>query len=461
MAYAHCAMESTRYPTDLSDEVWLYVRPHLPEPAPQGRPRLHGLRAILDAVFYVLKSGCPWRLLPREFPPWKTVYDRFRRWRIDGTWERLNAQLRERLRCRLGREPNPSAGIVDSQSARTSGVGGQERGFDPAKQVEGRKRHSLLDTEGLVLKAKVHSARIPDADGIGLLLGSARVGLSRLWHLWVDAGYQGRGKRWAEEAMGLSVEVVRKPNKPVPEKEAELWAAEWAKEGKAVDWQKLMPPKGFPSPAPKVGGGADLRVDKPQPEDEQGLRKVVRHRGSLRLCGDDEAYGEEVGPCVGVSRQSLKRGFSEVRGEGEGPVTLHLPMHFCRRRHNPPPTRVHSSQSTRGRSYARGVPVSVLHKLGGDARRSGDGPGAAGDRGGRLPEGGPGLQERLGGRPFRDDDGNVPREPESRAVGGTPREAGVLQGPPRRAVGPRYAGARGPCLTPGAGSPFGPIHSTS
>jgi putative transposase len=238
-------MESTRYPTDLSDDEWLCVRPHLPEPAPQGRPRLHGLRAILDAVFYVLKSGCPWRLLPQEFPPWKTVYDWFRKWRIDGTWERLNAELRERLRCRLGRDPNPSAGIVDSQSARTSGVGGQERGFDPAKNVEGRKRHLLVDTEGLVLKAKVHSAKIPDADGIGLLLGSARVGLSRLSHLWVDAGYQGRGKRWAEEAMGLSVEVVRKPRKPIPEKVAELWAAEWAKEGKAVDWQKLMPPKGF------------------------------------------------------------------------------------------------------------------------------------------------------------------------------------------------------------------------
>ena len=103
----------------------------------------------------------------------------------------------------------------------------------------------LVDTEGLVLKAKVHSARVPDADGIRLLLKSARVGLSRLSHLWVDAGYQGRGKRWAEEAMGLSVEVVGKPQKPVPGKVAELWAAEWAKEGKAVDWQRLMPPKGF------------------------------------------------------------------------------------------------------------------------------------------------------------------------------------------------------------------------
>src|SRR3712207_5321901 len=166
-------MESKRYPTDLSDDEGLCVRPHLPEPAPQGRPRLHGLRAILDAVFYVLKSGCPWRLLPREFPPWKTVYDWFRKWRINGTWERLNTELRERLRCRLGRDPNPSAGIVDSQSARTSGVGGKERGFDPAKKVEGRKRHLLVDTEGLVLKAKFHSVKVPDQAGLRLVLESA------------------------------------------------------------------------------------------------------------------------------------------------------------------------------------------------------------------------------------------------------------------------------------------------
>jgi len=143
-------MERRRYSTDLSDDEWRCIGPHLPEPTGQGRPRLHGLRAILAAVFYVLKSGCPWRLLPKDFPPWKTVYDWFRRWRIDGTWDRLNAELRERLRWRLGRNPNPSAAIVDSQSVRTTGVGGQERGFDPAKKVEGRKRHLLVDTEGLV-----------------------------------------------------------------------------------------------------------------------------------------------------------------------------------------------------------------------------------------------------------------------------------------------------------------------
>jgi putative transposase len=94
-------MESRRYPTDLSDDEWCCIGPHLPGPTRWGRPRLHGLRAILNAVFYVLKSGCPWRLLPRDFPPWKTVYDWFRGWRIDGTWERLNTAMRERLRVRL------------------------------------------------------------------------------------------------------------------------------------------------------------------------------------------------------------------------------------------------------------------------------------------------------------------------------------------------------------------------
>ena len=124
-------------------------------------------------------------------------------------------------------------------------MGGQERGFDPAKKVEGRKRHLLVDTEGLVLKAKVHNAKVPDEDGIRLLLDPVRDRVPRLSHLWVDAGYQGRGRRWAEEVLGLSVEVVRKPKKPLPEKVAKAWAEEWVKEGKKVDWQRLMPPRGF------------------------------------------------------------------------------------------------------------------------------------------------------------------------------------------------------------------------
>jgi putative transposase len=233
------------YPTDLSDAEFRHIEPYLPAANQRGRPRIHAPREILDAIFYVLKSGCPWRLLPREFPPWRSVYHWFRRWRIDGTWERLNTALRERVRERVGRNPQPSAAIVDSQAVKTTGVGGTERGFDPAKKVDGRKRHLLVDAEGLVLKARVHSAKVPDADGIRLLLKRVRERFPRLSHLWVDAGYQGRSRRWVEEVIGVSVEVVRKPPEPVPEKVAERWAQEWAKEGKEVDWQRLMPPRGF------------------------------------------------------------------------------------------------------------------------------------------------------------------------------------------------------------------------
>ena len=151
------------YSTDLNDTEWNVIAPLLPQPS-EGRPRVWPLREILNVLLYLVQAGGAWRLLPHDFPPWKTVYSHFWRWRKAGTWERFNAALVEIVRQQKGRDPHPSAAIIDSQSVK-SAEGGEALGIDVYKKTHGRKRHIVVDTLGLLLLVVVHSAGIPDGNG--------------------------------------------------------------------------------------------------------------------------------------------------------------------------------------------------------------------------------------------------------------------------------------------------------
>ncbi|MEV0912670.1 IS5 family transposase [Streptomyces hokutonensis] len=200
----------TGYSTDLSDAEWEILRPLVPTVKSRGRPAKHPRREILNALAYWLRAGCAWRLLPHELPPWQTVYHYWRRWQQEGVWERMLTALRERERVQLGREPPPSAAIVDSQSVRASERGGLH-GYDGGKKVSGVKRHLLVDTRGTVLVTCVSPANVGDCDGAAVLFSRAADAFPRLQHVWADQGYRGADfPSWAREATGITVEVVHR-----------------------------------------------------------------------------------------------------------------------------------------------------------------------------------------------------------------------------------------------------------
>jgi putative transposase len=199
------------YPTDLTDEPWATLKPRLPPEQPRGAPRTVDLREILNALLYLAHTGCQWRSrsVPHDFPPWQTVYDYFQHWRDDGTWERLNRALRIEVRHAVGKDSEPSAAILDSQSIKSTETSGS-RGFDAGKRIKGVKRHVLVDTLGMVLCIVVLTANVQDRDGARVLLAKVKDQLPRLQKIWADGSYAGQLIAWVKSVCGWVLEIVKR-----------------------------------------------------------------------------------------------------------------------------------------------------------------------------------------------------------------------------------------------------------
>jgi transposase len=182
--------DDLRYASDMTDAEWALIEPHLPAAKPLGRPRRVPLRGVVEALLYLLRTATPWRLLPRDFPNRSTVQRYFYAWQAERVWETINFLLLQQARERAGREASPSAGVIDSQSVKTTESGGP-RGYDAGKKINGRKRHIITDTVGHLVAAKVHAADIQDRDGAPSLLASIRYLFPWLRHVFADGGYAG------------------------------------------------------------------------------------------------------------------------------------------------------------------------------------------------------------------------------------------------------------------------------
>ncbi len=262
--------DAVRYPCGLTDSEWEQVRHLFDPPGKTGRPAKYPRRQMLDACIYVLRSGCSWRMLPKDFPPWTAVYRTFRRWLARDLFEELYDELRKLLRGRERRNPDPTGALLDSQSVKTSPQGGP-KGYDAGKKVKGRKRHLVTDTLGLLIAVLVTAADVQDRDAAMPAMDRAMAKVPGIKMLYADGGYAGTRAQEIRERHDVEVEIVRHPGNRKRRTMARGPAS------------TLQHPSGIRRPAQALDHRAHQRMERPPPKDEQGSRPPSRCLDRLDL----------------------------------------------------------------------------------------------------------------------------------------------------------------------------------